>query len=155
LLLAIAYSVAHWGLASAIYWGVAHAFAANFTDSDINFPGAMLLLALTLVGSVLNLPGLGGGAQYASFIGLTNIFGVDVEPAMAMAVVLWIITFAGSALVGIPLLIHEGLSMGELRKLARAEAQAEEVGAHIALNGANGNNGAMAVKGRERGESPQ
>ena len=153
LLLAIGYSAAHWGLASAIYWAVAHAFATNFTDSELNFPGAMLLLAVTLVGSVLNLPGLGGGAQYASFIGLTNIFGVDVEPAMAMAVVLWIITFAGSALVGIPLLIHEGLSMGELRKLARAEAQAEEVGAHIALNGSNGNNGAMALKGKERGES--
>ena len=86
-------------------------------------------------------------------MGLTNIFGVDVEPAAAMAVVLWIITFAGAAFVGIPLLIQEGLSVGELRKLARAEAQAEEAGAHIALNGANGNNGAMTVKGRERGES--
>jgi hypothetical protein len=35
-------------------------------------------------------------------------------------------------LVGIPLLIHEGLSMGELRKLARAEAEAEKVGGHLA-----------------------
>jgi hypothetical protein len=45
------------------------------------------------------------------------------------------------------------MSMGELRKLARAEAQAEEIGAHVTLNGANGNNGNLALKGRERGES--
>jgi hypothetical protein len=105
------------------------------------------------VGSVLNLPGLGGGAQFATFIGLTKIFNVDQEPAAAIAVVLWLITFAGSAMAGVPLLIHEGMSMGELRKLARAEAQAEEIGAHITLNGANGNNGNLALKGKERGES--
>ena len=153
LLLAVAYSAAHWGLAAAIYWAVAQAFAADFPTSNIKYPGAMLLLAVTLVGSVLNLPGLGGGAQFASFIGLTRIFNVDQEPAAAIAVVLWLITFAGSAVAGVPLLIHEGLSMGELRKLARAEAQAEEIGAHVTLNGANGNNGNLAFKGKERGES--
>ena len=88
----------------------------------------MLLLAVTLVGSALQLPGVGGGAQVASFIALTTIFGVEQEPAAAIAIVLWLITFAVSTLVGVPLLIHEGLSMGELRKLARAETAAEEPG---------------------------
>ena len=87
--------------------------------------GAMLLLAVTLVGSVLQLPGIGGGAQIASIVALTAIFGVEQEPAIAIAAVLWITTFAGNTLVGIPLLIHEGMSLGELRQLARAEAEAE------------------------------
>ena len=119
----------------------------------MNFSGAMLLLAVTLVGSVLQLPGVGGGAQIASFIGLTKIFGVEQEPAVAIAVVLWIITFAGSTLIGIPLLIHEGMSVGELRKLARAEAEAEEVGTHIAVPGANGGAISKGLKGREPGDS--
>ena len=98
----------------------------------------MLLLAVTLVGSALQLPGVGGGAQVASIVALTTIFGVEQEPAIAIAVVLWLITFAGCTLVGIPLLIHEGMSMGELRQLARAEAEAEEAGKHIAVPGSNG-----------------
>jgi hypothetical protein len=45
---------------------------------------------------------------------------------------MWLITFAGSTLVGVPLMIREGWSMGELRQLARAEAEAEESGTHLA-----------------------
>src|SRR5580692_11903747 len=135
---AIGYTSAHWVLAVLIYMWVSQAFSSAFVHSDMNFWGAMLLLAVTLVGSVLQLPGIGGGAQIASIVALTAMFGVAQEPAIAMAVVLWIITFAGCTLVGIPLLIHEGMSLGELRKLARAEAKAEEVGEHISVPGANG-----------------
>jgi len=156
---AIVYTVMHWVLAVLIYLWVAKAFGDAFLHSDMNFSGAMLVLAVTLVGSALQLPGVGGGAQIASFIGLTKIFGVEQEPAAAIAVVLWIITFAGCTLAGIPLLIHEGMSMGELRKLARAEAEAEEVGKHIAVPGVNGVNGVPlsngGLKGKERGDSPK
>jgi uncharacterized protein (TIRG00374 family) len=135
---AIGYTAAHWVLATLIYLWVAKAFSGAFVHSDMNFAGAMLLLAVTLVGSVLQLPGIGGGAQIASIVGLTAIFGVDEEPAIAIAVVLWLITFASCTLAGIPLLIHEGMSVGELRQLARSEAAAEEVGKHIAITGTNG-----------------
>ena len=138
LLAAIFYTGAHWILVALIYLGVAKAFPADFPTTEMNFSGAMLLLAVTLVGSVLQLPGVGGGAQIASFVALTKIFGVEQEPAAAISVVLWLITFAGSTLAGIPLLIHEGLSMGELRQLARAEQEAEEAGKHVSVNGSNG-----------------
>jgi len=101
-------------------------------------------LAITLVGSVLQLPGVGGGAQLASFFALTTIFGVEQEPAAAIAIVLWLITFASPTLVGVPLLIHEGLSMGELRNLARAEKAAEHEGKHVSLTRVAG--------GRSRGD---
>ncbi len=155
LIAAIFYTAAHWVLATLIYLGVAKAFGAAFSHSDMNFAGAMLLLSVTLVGSVLQLPGVGGGAQIASVIGLTRIFGVEAEPAMAMAAVLWLITFAGGTLAGIPLLIHEGMSVGELRQLAKAEAEAEEVGKHIAVTGKN-NSGASssAAKTKPLGEKP-
>src|SRR5579864_4994519 len=153
LLAAIFYTALHWILATLIYLGVAKAFGEAFLHTEMNFSGAMLLLAVTLVGSVLQLPGVGGGAQIASFVALTKIFGVEQEPAAAIAVVLWIITFAGSTLAGIPLLIHEGLSMGELRKLARAEAEAEEAGKHITVPGANGTKPSGAIKEKLRGDS--
>ncbi|HWF13452.1 MAG TPA: lysylphosphatidylglycerol synthase transmembrane domain-containing protein [Candidatus Acidoferrales bacterium] len=155
LIAAIFYTLAHWVLATLIYLGVAKSFGASFLHSEMNFSGAMLLLAVTLVGSVLQLPGVGGGAQIASFIGLTKIFGVEQEPAAAMAVVLWIITFAGGTLAGIPLLIHEGMSVGELRQLARAEAEAEESGKHIGVTQQNGSSpSSSAAKQKPLGEKP-
>ena len=149
----IGYTAAHWVLAVLIYMWVSQAFSSAFVHSDMNFWGAMLLLAVTLVGSVLQLPGIGGGAQIASIVALTAIFGVEQEPAIAIAAVLWIITFAGCTLVGIPLLIHEGMSFGELRKLARAEAEAEEAGKHITVPGANGAPVSGRVKEKLRGDS--
>jgi hypothetical protein len=157
LLEAIFYSVAHWILVAWIYFKICQAFGFAFPHSDVHFSGAMLLLAVTLVGSVLQLPGIGGGAQIASFVGLTKIFGVEPEPATAIAVVLWLITFAGCILAGIPLLIHEGLSMGELRQLARAEAEAEETGRHITVPGTN-DTGARVANGRKEkvpGDAPR
>lgn len=152
---AIGFTAAHWVLAVLIYMWVSQAFSGAFVHSDINFWGAMLLLAVTLVGSVLQLPGIGGGAQIASIVALTAIFGVMQEPAIAIAAVLWVITFAGCTLAGIPLLIHEGMSLGELRKLARAEAEAEEAGKHITVPGANGIKPSGAVKEKLRGDSAQ
>jgi uncharacterized protein (TIRG00374 family) len=150
---AIGYTTAHWTLAVFIYLGVCRAFPTAFVHSEMNFSGAMLLLAVTLVGSVLQLPGIGGGAQIASIVALTAIFGVDQEPAIAIAVVLWIVTFAGCTVAGIPLLIHEGMSVGELRQMARAEEAAEVSGKHIEVSSANGVAMPAGLKGKARGDS--
>jgi hypothetical protein len=62
----------------------------------------------------------------ATFLVFTLIFGVEKEPAAIATVMLWLITFAGCSVVGLPLLLREGWSMGELRQLARTQKQAEE-----------------------------
>lgn len=150
---ALGYTAAHWVLATFVYLWITEAFPSAFLHSEMNFSGAMLLLAVTLVGSVLQLPGIGGGAQIASIVGLTAIFGVEQEPAIAIAVVLWLITFASCTIVGIPLLIHEGMSVGELRQLARAEAAAEEVGKHVGVPGTNGTAVTSEMKEKVRRDS--
>jgi hypothetical protein len=89
----------------------------------INLGDAMLVMAFTLVGWP-QLPGVGGGSQVASFLAYTAIFGVESEPAAAASIVLWLIRFAGCSLVGVPLLIHEGFSLGKLREMAEHEKEA-------------------------------
>ena len=136
---AVLLSLGHWMLAACIYLWVMRSLGEAF--AGLNYPSAVLLLAVTMLGSLLQLPGVGGGAQVASFIALTQIFGVDPEPAAAAAIVLWLVTFAASILVGIPLLIREGWSMGELRRLAKSEQAAEEVGEHVGVGaGSDGGN---------------
>jgi ABC-type sulfate transport system permease component len=79
------------------------------------------------VGSVVQLPAVGGGAQLASVLVYTKIFGVETEPATAAAVVLWLIGFAVVTVVGVPFLIQEGLSLGKLRELAHEKDLEGEV----------------------------
>jgi len=116
------YTAVHWLLVALVYLWVAHAFPGHL--ADLSFGGATLVLALTAVGSALQLPGVGGGAQVATFLVLTLIFGVEKEPAATASVVLWLVTFASCSLAGLPLLFHEGWSMGELRRMAAREEQA-------------------------------
>ncbi|MFZ3215097.1 MAG: lysylphosphatidylglycerol synthase transmembrane domain-containing protein [Candidatus Acidiferrales bacterium] len=127
-------SVVHWLLVVLAYFWVAHAFAGKL--GQLTFSGAALVLAFTLVGSAVQLPGIGGGAQVATFLVLTLIFGVEKVPAATMSIVAWLVTFASCSLVGLPLLFREGWSMGELKKMATAaEHDAESVAEDIALGG--------------------
>jgi glycosyltransferase 2 family protein len=126
LLLAVLLSAAHWFLVLLIYLWVSHAFGEAL--NGITLGDAMLVMAFTLVGSAVQLPGVGGGSQVASFLAYTTIFGVEKEPAAAAAIVIWLITFAAVALVGVPLLIHEGLSLGQLKEMAEHERDELQVG---------------------------
>jgi uncharacterized protein (TIRG00374 family) len=124
LLMAVVYSAAHWALVALVYLWIAQSFGGKL--AMIGFSGAMLVLAFTMLGSTLQLPGVGGGSQVASFLAFTAVFGVEKEPAAAAAIVLWLVTFAACSLPGVPLLIHEGWSIGELRRTAEREESAAE-----------------------------
>src|ERR1700674_1292963 len=122
LALAVFYSAAHWFLVLMVYLWVSHSFGG--TLGTISMGDAMLVLAFTLLGSAVQLPGVGGGSQVASFLAYTTIFGVEKELAAAAAIVMWLITFAACSLAGVPLLIHEGFSLGKLRAMAEHENEA-------------------------------
>jgi uncharacterized protein (TIRG00374 family) len=119
-----AYTALHWVLVVLIYLWIAHAFGGQL--AALSFAGASLVLAFTMVGSAAQLPGVGGGSQLASFLVFTLIFGVEKEPAAVATIVIWLVTFAGCCLVGLPLLFREGWSVGELKRMARTEEQAGE-----------------------------
>jgi len=121
LFLAVFYSALHWFLIVVVYFLIVHSFTG--TLHALNFGDAMLVLAFSLVGSAVQLPAVGGGAQLASILVLTTIFNVDGEPATVAALVIWVITFAGCSLVGVPLLFHEGFSLGQLREMGKEETQ--------------------------------
>ncbi|MGH9740968.1 MAG: lysylphosphatidylglycerol synthase transmembrane domain-containing protein [Candidatus Acidiferrum sp.] len=125
LLMAAFYSAAHWFLVAMIYVWVAHAFGGRLGTIDLG--DAMLVLAFTLAGSAVQLPGVGGGAQVATFLAFTTILGVEKEPAAAAAIVLWLISFAACSLAGVPLLFREGFSPGKWREMAQQEEQELEV----------------------------
>jgi hypothetical protein len=121
LVLAMFYSAAHWFLVLVIYLWICHAFGG--TLNSLSLGDAMLIMTFTLVGSAVQLPGVGGGSQVASFLALSTIFGVENEPAAVVAIVIWLITFAACSIVGTPLLIHQGFSLGQLKQIAEHEKE--------------------------------
>jgi glycosyltransferase 2 family protein len=118
------YTAIHWLGVVYVYLWVAHAFPGPL--ARLTLADALLVLAFTLVGSAVQLPGVGGGAQLATFLVLTLIYGVQDETAATMAIVVWLIGFATCCLVGLPLLFREGWSMGDLRRMAKEEERAGE-----------------------------
>jgi uncharacterized protein (TIRG00374 family) len=110
LALAVLYSTAHWFLVLLVYLWVSHSFGGKL--ASITLSDAMLLMAFSAIGSTVQVPGVGGGSQAGAIIAYTAIFGVEREPAVA---------FAMCSVVGLPLLVHQGWSLGELRRMAKSE----------------------------------
>lgn len=119
--LAVIYSAAHWYLVVLIYFFVAQAFGGGLGKLSIG--DNMLILVFTLVGSAVQLPAVGGGSQALTIFAYTKIFGIESEPAVACALIVWIVSFAMVSVAGIPLLIREGISLGNLRTLAKQEKE--------------------------------
>jgi len=117
-------SVVHWFGVAVCYYMVLHAFGGKL--AQLGFLSCIVVLAFTLVGSAVQLPAVGGGAQAATFLVLSLFFGIEKEAAAVAAIVMWIIAFASCSLAGIPLLLKEGWSMGDLKRMAAAEEKAAE-----------------------------
>jgi uncharacterized protein (TIRG00374 family) len=146
LVLAVLYSAIHWGMVLVVYYLVAQSFGGRL--AELNFGDCMLVLAFTLVGSAVQLPAVGGGSQALAIFAYTKVFGVESSMAVAAAIVLWLVTFAGCSVAGIPLLIREGVSLGKLRELAKQEKQELD---DIAAHGSAG----PSVEGGGKGEKPE
>src|ERR1700685_2542785 len=111
----LALSAVHWFLIVVCYWWVAHAFGGKL--GELTLAGAALVLAFFMVGSGVQFPGVGGGAQVATFLVLTLIFGVEKVTAGSVSIVVWLLTFASCSLAGLALFFREGWSLGDLRKM--------------------------------------
>jgi glycosyltransferase 2 family protein len=142
------YTAVHWLLIALVYLWVIHAFPGKL--AGLGFVGATLVLAFSMAGSALQLPGVGGGMQLAAFLVFTLIFGVEKEPAATASIMLWLVTFASCSLAGLPLLFREGWSMGELRRMARAEERAGEAELLVEAQHALGSPAQSPAQGKVR-----
>jgi len=89
----------------------------HFTIVDV-----LILMGFVSFGAVVQIPGVGGGVQVVSVLVLTKIFGLPVEAATSLAVILWATTFVVIVPFGLVLALHEGLSWRKLRQLEQEAA---------------------------------
>ena len=84
----------------------------------------LLLMASSMVGSLVQLPGVGGGSQLAIISTLQHVFKVPRELALSCGILLWLVTFMAVIPLGLALAHRERLS---IRGLSKESAVQEEV----------------------------
>jgi glycosyltransferase 2 family protein len=118
-------SVAMWWVIALAYKEVTHAYGIPM--DTMSATKVLLLMGASMIGSMVQLPGVGGGSQLATISALDHIFKiVPKELTVSCGIMLWLVTFVAVVPVGLLLSHHERLS---LRKLSEETAQADEVAA--------------------------
>lgn len=91
--------------------------ASSPSGPDLTFTQTLIFMGTVMAGSIVQIPGIGGGMQIATVLALTEIFGATVEVASGMALVIWVLTFLAVVPPALALLAWNGLSWGKLRQL--------------------------------------
>jgi hypothetical protein len=102
-----------WLSIAGTHWLVARAF-----HIAMPFTGSFLLVALLTVGVAVPTPGAVGGFHYAFRLGTTVFFGASNERAVGAALLAHAIAFVPVAIVGLVLMLQDGLSLARLRGLS-------------------------------------
>jgi uncharacterized protein (TIRG00374 family) len=113
--LLVVYTALEWAIIGAGTYALFHGFRATayFGPSQV-----LVVMALMTVGSLVQVPGIGGGVQAAAIIGLTKIYGVQFEAATGIAILLWMVSSIAIVPFGLACAFHEGLNWGKLKLLS-------------------------------------
>jgi glycosyltransferase 2 family protein len=114
-------SVGMWYVIALAYQEVTHSYGVDALAIPVS--QLLILMFASMLGSMLQLPAVGGGSQMATIATLSSVFDVPAELAASCGILLWLVTFAAVVPVGLLLSHHERLS---LRKLSEESHQAEE-----------------------------
>jgi len=118
-------SVLMWWFIALAYLEVTHAYGAALEHMTLS--KVLLLMGSSMLGSLIQLPGVGGGSQLATISALQHIFQASHELAASCGILLWLATFVSVVPVGLLLAHRERLS---LRKLSEETKQEEARAEH-------------------------
>ena len=118
-------SLAMWSCIALAYLEVTHAYGTALRQMTIST--IMPLMGSSMLGSLIQLPGIGGGSQLGTISALQYIYRVPHELAASCGILLWLTTFVSVVPAGLLLAHRERLS---LRKLSE-ESEQEEARAEL------------------------
>jgi len=121
LVVAAGLSIVLWLTIALTYILVMKAFPAPL--HDLTVAHTILLLGFSVVGSIVQLPGVGGGAQALTISALTQLFGIPGELAVSAGLMVWLVSSMSVIPVGLVYAKIEGIS---IRQAARGSEDAEE-----------------------------
>jgi hypothetical protein len=94
--------------------------------SNMDVSHVLLLMGFSMIGSVAQLPAVGGGSQLAVISALQVIYGIPPEAAVSCGILLWLVTFMACIPIGL-FFAHRGhLSLRKLSAESHKEEEREE-----------------------------
>jgi len=117
-------SVGMWYMIALAYKEVTYSYGAAALDIPVS--QLLILIFASMLGSMLQLPAVGGGSQMATIATLSSVFDAPPEMAASCGILLWLVTFAAVVPLGLLLAHRERLS---LRKLSVESHRSEQPGA--------------------------
>jgi uncharacterized protein (TIRG00374 family) len=115
----VAYTVIEWIIIGGSFFCVFQAFPAT---AGLRITDVIITMGFVFLGSILQIPGVGGGMQLATVLVLTEFYGVGLEAASGVALMLWMITFVMVVPLGSIMAFHEGIKWRNLRNLRSSSA---------------------------------
>ncbi len=93
--------------------------------SSLDLPHVLLLMGFSMVGSIVQLPAVGGGSQLAVISALQVVYGIPPELALSCGILLWLVTFMSCIPVGLTFAHREHLSLRKLSKASHEEGDGD------------------------------
>ena len=119
-------SVGMWYMIALAYHEVTHSYG----DAALEIPVSQLLILIfaSMLGSMLQLPAVGGGSQITTIATLSSVFDVPPEMAASCGILLWLVTFFAVVPTGLLLAHHERLSLRKLSVESHRKEESEQLG---------------------------
>ena len=110
------YSILIWLFLVLCFAAVFRAFPET---AMLSWSSILVYIGFVAFGSIVQIPGIGGGMQLISILVLTQLFHLGLETATGIALVTWAITLIGILPLGTVLALREGLNWNRIKELEK------------------------------------
>ena len=123
LTITVSYTIVLWLMVATAHLLVVRAFGIPY--AAVPFTGAVFVMGLSMLGSVVPTPGGATGPFHAATSAALAFLGVSKTEAASVAIILHLVVFTPATLFGLFYIFKDGLSLDGLRRIG--ERQVEEV----------------------------
>jgi len=103
-----------WGCLLTVFLAL---FIAFPDTRGLDLSRILILMCITSLGGIIQIPAIGGGPQLASTLALTELFHLPLGTASGIAVMLWAINLVAILPFGLGLAFHLGLNWRSIRQV--------------------------------------
>ena len=124
LTITVSYTVVLWLMVAVAHLLVVRAFGIPY--AEVPFTGAVFVMGLSMLGSVVPTPGGATGPFHTATAAALAFLGVEHNKAASIAIILHLVIFTPATIFGMYYVAKEGLSLGRLRRIGEAKNKEEE-----------------------------
>lgn len=119
IVLLIAWSAVEWYVIYLCFYAVFQAFPQT---APLSTTAILTYIGFVAFGSLVQIPGIGGGFQIVATLVLTEIFHLPVAVSASVALITWVVSLVGVLPVGFAFALYEGLSWRNIIEIEKEAA---------------------------------